>query len=465
MTALAAAVPPAASPATPLGAGRPGAADAALVDLGGRTVAWFQVDSPSSADPDGTTEAAVVSRALVLAGEVGVPAVGLIHSVGVDPRSIEGVAAWGRVAHHAVALSGVVPLLLAVTGPCHGGLAPLLGLADHVVFTEGASAYINGPAAVEALTGLHLTSDALGGPSVHARATGLASLLATDENDAVDALVELLSHLPDNWLAETPVEVCTDPADRTSEAAAALVPADPRAAYDVRQLLADVLDRDSLLEVHGQHATNLVTAYGRLGGRAVAIVANQPLFRAGTLDISASSKAARHVQAADSANLPILTLVDTPGFEPGKDLEWRGMIRHGAELVHAYAAATVPRVCLVIRKAYGGAYIVMDSKTMGSDLVLAWPQAEIAVMGAPGAVAILNRRDIAEADDPDADTGRGSSRQYQDSYCTPRIAAERGYVDAIIDPRDTRAHLVAAFRRLATKRAELPARRHANTPL
>ena len=214
------------------------------------------------------------------------PAVGLIHSVGVDPRSIEGVAAWGRVAHHAVALSGVVPLLLAVTGPCHGGLAPLLGLADHVVFTEGASAYINGPAAVEALTGLHLTSDALGGPSVHARATGLASLLATDENDAVDALVELLSHLPDNWLAETPVEVCTDPADRTSEVgrrAGARRP--PGRLRRARSCWPTSLDRDSLLEVHGQHATNLVTAYGRLGGRAVAIVANQPLFRAGTLDI------------------------------------------------------------------------------------------------------------------------------------------------------------------------------------
>jgi acetyl-CoA carboxylase carboxyltransferase component len=464
MSTLAAAAPPAAVPATPLGAGRPGAADAALVELGGRTVAWFQVNSPSSADPDGTTEAAVVSRALVLAGEVGVPAVGLIHSVGVDPRSIDGVAAWGRVAHHAVALSGVVPLVLAVTGPCHGGLAPLLGLADHVVFTEGASAYINGPAAVEALTGVHLSSDALGGPAVHARSTGLASLLATDENDALDALVELLSYLPDNWLAEPPVEVCTDPADRPSAIAAALVPADPRAAYDVRELLADVLDRDSLLEVHDQHATNMVTAYGRLGGRAVAVIANQPLYRAGTLDISASSKAARHVQAADSANVPILTLVDTPGFEPGKDLEWRGMIRHGAELVHAYAAATVPRVCLVVRKAYGGAYIVMDSKTMGSDLVLSWPQAEIAVMGAPGAVAVLNKRDIAEAEDPEAERVRLEQR-YQDLYCTPRIAAERGYVDAIIDPRDTRAHLVTAFRRLATKRSHLPARRHANTPL
>ncbi|MBV9952763.1 MAG: methylmalonyl-CoA carboxyltransferase [Acidimicrobiia bacterium] len=464
MANLVAAAPPVASPATPLGAGRPGAADAALVELGGRTVAWFQIDSPSSADPDGTTEAAVVCRALALAGEMGVPAVGLIHSVGVDPRSIEGVAAWGKVAHHAVTLSGVVPILLAVTGPCHGGLAPLLGLADHVVFTAGSSAYINGPAAVEALTGVHLTTDALGGPSVHARATGLASLLATDANDALDALSEILGLLPDNWLAEPPMEPCTDPGDRPTDIAAALVPSDPRAAYDVRELLADVLDRDSLLEVHAQHATNMVTAYGRLGGRAVAIIANQPLYRAGTLDITASSKAARHVQAADSANLPILTVVDTPGFEPGKDLEWRGMIRHGAELVHAYAAATVPRVCLVVRKAYGGAYIVMDSKTMGSDLVLAWPQAEIAVMGAPGAVAILNKREIAEADDPAAERRRLEQR-YEDQYCTPRIAAERGYVDAVIDPRDTRAHLVAGFRRLATKRSEMPARRHTNTPL
>jgi len=242
------------------------------------------------------------------------------------------------------------------------------------------------------------------------------------------------------------------------------VPTDSRAAYDVRAVLADIVDGESFLDVHGLHATNVVTAYARLDGRPVAIVANQPLFRAGTLDIAACSKAARHVQAADSANLPILTVVDTPGFEPGKDLEWRGMIRHGAELVHAYAAATVPRVCVVVRKAYGGAYIVMDSRSMGSDLVLAWPQAEIAVMGAPGAVAILNRREIAEAEDPDAHRAR-LEVGYRDRYCTPTIAAERGYVDAVIEPADTRAHLTAAFRRLATKRAQQPNRRHSNSPL
>lgn len=451
-------------PGTALGAGRPGAADAALVELGGRTVAWFRVASPTSTDPHGLSEAAIVSRALALAGELGVPAVGVIWSVGIDPRSMDALVAWGDVARRAVALSGVVPLLLAVTGPCHGGLAPLLGLADHVVLTEDATAYINGPDAVAAISGLHVDPTALGGAQVHAERTGLASLVVGDEDEAVEALTDLLSHLPDNWLADPPVAPCADPADRPSTRAAGLVPADPRTAYDVRDVLDDLCDDGSLLEVHAEHATNLVTAYGRLDGRPVAIVANQPRQRAGTIDIAASSKAARHVQAADTANLGILTVVDTPGFEPGRDLEWRGMIRHGAELVHAYAQATVPRVCLILRKAYGGAYIVMDSRTMGSDVVLCWPAAEIAVMGAPGAVAILNRRDLAAADDPDAERARLEA-EYHALFCTPRIAAERGYVDAVIDPVTTRAHLTAAFRRLATKRAEGPARRHSLTPL
>jgi len=456
--------PAAATTLTALGAGRPGAAEAGITELDGRTVVLFRVASPTSADRDGESEAEAVERALRLAGELGVPVVGVIHSVGVDPRSVAGLAAWGRVAHRAVGLSGVVPLLLAVTGPCHGGLAPLLGLADHVVLTSEATAYINGPAAVAAISGLHVSPSGLGGSWAHASATGLASLVVDDEAEALAAISALLSHLPDNWLADPPSAPTADPAERPSTTAAALVPTDPRSAYDVRAVLADVVDRDTLLEVHGDHATNLVTAYARVGGRPVAIVANQPLYRAGTLDIKASSKAARHVQAADAANLGILTVVDTPGFEPGRDLEWQGMIRHGAELVHAYAAATVPRVCVILRKAYGGAYIVMDSKEMGSDVVLAWPRAEIAVMGAPGAVAVLNRREIADSDDAAATRARLED-DYRRQFCTPRIAAERGYVDEVIDPDATRRHVVAAFARLATKRAALPARRHSNTPL
>jgi propionyl-CoA carboxylase beta chain len=257
---------------------------------------------------------------------------------------------------------------------------------------------------------------------------------------------------------------CADPVDRRCTIAAATVPDDSKSAYDVRRVIADVVDDGSLHEVYAAHAPNMVTAYAHVGGRPVAIIANQPFFRAGTLDIAASSKAARHVQGADSANVPLLTFVDTPGFEPGRDLEWQGMIRHGAELVHAYAAATVPRIAVILRKAYGGAYIVMDSKDMGSDIVFAWPRAEIAVMGANGAVAILNRREIDAAVDPEAERRR-LVNDYKENYCTPRIAAERGYVDAVIEPEMTRAHVTGALARLATKRVRFPSRRHSNSPL
>ncbi len=447
---------------TPLAADRPAAARAALAELDGRTVAWFRVDGTSG---DGATEAEVVERAFAMAGEVGCPVVGLVHAVSVSPHAggVAGLAAWGRVAKRAVDLSGVVPILLAVTGPCHGGLAPLLGLADHVVVTRDATAYINGPRSVAATTGLHLTPDDLGGSAVH-DAAGLAAWVAADEEDAMAALAELLSYLPDNHLAEAVVVPSTDPVDRRCIDGPAAVPERSSESYDVRRVVTDVCDRGSLLEMRAGFAANIITAYARIDGRPVAVVANQPWVRAGTLDIDASVKAARHVQAADAANLPIVTFVDTPGYEPGRDLEWRGMIRHGAKLVYAYGEATVPRVCVILRKSYGGAYIVMDSRTLGSDVVFAWPQAEIAVMGASGAVAILQRRAIARADDPLAERLR-LEEEYRTTYCTPRIAAERGYVDQVIDPPDTRVHVAAALARLHHKRVPQPRRRHANGPL
>jgi len=455
-------------PATPIGHGRPGDASAELVEIDGRTVVLFRVGgtgaTPGRRGGEEEAAAEVVARALDLAAEMGVPVVGVVNTVHVDPRHLGGLHAWGQVAHKTVRLSGVVPLLVAVTGPCHGGLAPLLGLVDHVVFTEAASAFINGPHAVEAISGIRLSSMDLGGPALHASGSGLVTEVVADEDEALTALADILAHLPDNNLADPPVRHCTDPVDRRCALAATIVPADSRAAYDVRHVIADVVDEGSLHEVYAAHAPNMVTAYAHLGGRPVAVIANQPFFRAGTLDIAASSKAARHVQSADSANLPILTFVDTPGFEPGRDLEWAGMIRHGAELVHAYAAATVPRIGVILRKAYGGAYIVMDSKDMGSDVVFAWPRAEIAVMGASGAVAILNRREIDSAIDPEAERRRLVD-DYTDNYCTPRIAAERGYVDAVIEPELTRAHLTGALSRLATKQVRFPTRRHSNTPL
>ena len=449
---------------TPIGADRPDAAHAELREIEGRTVAYFRVEG-RRADSTGAPEAEVVERALALAEQIGCPVVGMVRSVAIDVGAggLDALAAWGRVAARTVRLSGVVPLLLGVTGPVHGSLTPLLGLVDHVVLTSDATAYLNGPGPVGDVTGMSLDPVTLGGPDIHAR-SGLASLLASDEDDCLAALADLLAHLPDNHLVEAPRWPTQDRVDRACRQAATIVPPDAMRAYDVRGVLTDVFDADSVLEVHAGWAPNMVCAYACLDGRSVAVVANQPAVRAGTIDIDASCKAARHVRGADALGLPIVTFVDTPGYEPGRDLEWRGMIRHGAKLVHSYAAATVPRLGVILRKAYGGAYIVMDSRTMGNDLMLAWPTAEIAVMGASGAVAILNRRELHEADDPAA-RREELEDEYRVKFLSPRIAAERGLIDEVIDPADTRRVLAAALGRLAAKRPVLPERRHANEPL
>jgi acetyl-CoA carboxylase carboxyltransferase component len=352
-------------------------------------------------------------------------------------------------------------------GPCVSGPALLLGLADHVVMTDEAFAYVCGPTAVSEFTGVSMSRTDLGGSSVHHRLSGVASMLVTDEDDARAAVAELLSYLPSNYLEDPPLLATADPIDRPSHSAAMAVPSRPTASYDVRDVINDVADVDSFLEVRAAHATNVVTGYARLGGAAVGVIANQPIQKAGTLDIAASQKAAGFVQSCDAFGLPLVTLVDSPGFQPGRDLEWRGMIRHGAELVHAYAVATVPRVSVVLRKAYGGAYIVMDSRGLGNDLCLAWPNAEIAVMGAPGAVQVLHGRKLTDfADDERAERQAELEAEYMARHCTPAMAAERGYVDEIIDPLDTRKALVAGLASLRTKRADRrSAAKHTNSPL
>jgi acetyl-CoA carboxylase carboxyltransferase component len=382
----------------------------------------------------------------------------------------EGVAslhAWGMVARALAAASGTVPILLAVAGPCLSGPALLLGIADHVVMTSDSFAYVSGPDAVLEITGMTLDSHDLGGEYVHGHHTGVADLDAVDEDDAVANLVDLLGYLPQHTAADPPVAWCDEPLDRPCERARGLVPDRPTASYDVRDVIHDVVDEDTFLELRAHYAPNLVTGYARLGGRVIGIVANQPQQRAGTLDIEASRKAARFVQHCDSFNIPILTLVDTPGFEPGKDLEWRGMIRHGAELVHAYCAASVPRVCVVLRKSYGGAYIVMDSKGIGNDLCFAWPTAEIAVMGAAPAVRILFRRALDGIGDEHQRTLEQVRLQdaYTEEFATAMIAAERGFVDEVIDPVDTRRRVGDAFGGLGTKRETTFPRRHSNSPL
>jgi len=324
--------------------------------------------------------------------------------------------------------------------------------------TPDAFAFVSGPDAVEGFTGMRVSLHDLGGAAMHTRTSGLCALLAADA-DAVDGLLgAVLDHLPDHADAEPPSVSTDDPPHRVTPALRDLVPAAASASYDVRDVVRAMVDDGDILELRAGWASHLVTALARVGGMPVGVVANQPRVLAGTLDIPASQKGARFVHFCDSFNLPIVTLVDTPGFLPGKDLEWRGMIRHGAELAFAYAEASVPRVCIVLRKAYGGAYIVMDSKGIGNDVCLAWPSAEIAVMGAPGAVQILNRN-------ADEQERRVLEERYDAELLTPWVAAERGFVDEVIDPAETRPALHRALTVLSSRRELLAERKHDAGPM
>jgi acetyl-CoA carboxylase carboxyltransferase component len=406
-----------------------------------------------------TADSETVAGAAAAALAERLPLVVVIASSGADIR--EGVASldgWGRAARALAGCSGIVPVVLVAYGLAVSGPALLLGMADAVVMTADAVAYVSGPAVVEEVTGHRVSAADLGGQRVHSRLSGVATLVAADGPGALEAVAALLDYLPDHVDAPAGTWATGDPADRPTPELRDLLPASPTGSYDVRSAIESIADDGDYLEVRAQWAPQMVTALCRIDGRPVGVVANQPQSMAGTLDIAASQKSARFVSFCDSFNIAILTLVDTPGFMPGKDLEWRGMIRHGAELVFAYAEATVPRVCLIMRKAFGGAYIVMDSKGMGNDLCLAWPSAQVAVMGAPGAVQILHRRE-------DAATQARLVEEYEDRYLNPYVAAERGFVDQVIDPADTRRSVACALQLLASKRERLPRRKHGNGPL
>jgi acetyl-CoA carboxylase carboxyltransferase component len=440
---------------------------ARIEDIRGRPVCRF--DLRGGPHHGAVTEQAGrdVTGALQLARDMRVPVVGVLDTSGAEIS--EGVAAlhaWGGIARGLADLNGVVPVVLVLCGPCVSGPALLLGLADVVVMTADAFAYVSGPEAVEQLTGVSVTREELGGAARHASRSGVAAVVVDDVDAGLDAAETILSYLPDHHLADPPRYDCDDPLDRLAERAASTVPDRPTASYDVRTVVDDVVDAGSLLELRAQYAPNLVTALARLGGQPIGVLANQPLARAGTIDIEASRKAARFVAWCDTFHLPIVTFVDTPGFEPGRDLEWRGMIRHGAELVHAYCNATVPRVCVVLRKAYGGAYIVMDSRGIGNDLCVAWPGAEIAVMGAPGAVQILygKRLRAMDADERGAEEARLVD-EYESAFLNPYQAAERGLVDGVIQPAETRRVLADALDALAWKREHARDRKHSNSPL
>jgi acetyl-CoA carboxylase carboxyltransferase component len=420
---------------------------------------WVEVDETVRRGALSAEASGVIAHAADTAREKGLPLVMTIGSSGAD--IVEGVAAlhgWGLAAKAIAKCSGYVPIFTVVTGPAVSGPALLIGLSDIVIMTSDAYAFVTGPTMVAEFTGVVISNDELGGSDIHAKQSGVAHIVVADRESAIAEVEHVLSFLPDNVNEITAATSTADTIDRFTPEAGELIPDSATGAYDVKAVIRSIADDGYMLELRERWAGNIVTGFITIGSQSVGVVANQPMNLAGTLDIPASQKAARFVSFCDAFNIPILTLVDTPGFYPGKDLEWRGMIRHGAQLVFAYGRATVPRVCVILRKSYGGAYIVMDSKEMGNDICLAWPTAELAVMGAGQAAAILQRRASPEEREE-------FERDYVERLLNPYVAAERGYVDSVIDPAESRREIASAFAMLSDKREKLQQRKHDNTPL
>ena len=437
----------------------PGIIDADVREVDGRSVVWVDVDASEKQGALSSTSSSQIEAAAVIARTKGLPLVVVMRSSGADiAEGLPALHGWGLAARAIADCSGVVPVVMVVDGPAVSGPALLIGLADLVVMTSASYAFMSGPTMVAEFTGVVIDNDELGGASSHARYTGAASAVAPDLAGALDTVAAMLAYLPSHNDEEPPRWPSDDPIDRATPEAGRFIPATSTGSYDVRDVVRALVDDGELLELRARWASNVVTAFATIGGMPVGVVANQPISLAGTLDIPASQKAARFVAFCDAFNLPIITFVDTPGFYPGKDLEWRGMIRHGAQLVFAYGRATVPRICVILRKSYGGAYIVMDSKRMGNDLCIAWPWAELAVMGAGQAAAILQRRAT-------PDERAAFEADYTERLLNPYVAAERGYVDAVIDPAETRAVIGHALEALIDKREQLQPRSHDNTPL
>jgi propionyl-CoA carboxylase beta chain len=434
--------------------------------IGGRPVAVFAQDFTVFGGSLSEEHAAKICKVMDLAMKCGIPVIGLNDSGGA--RIQEGVvslAGYSSLFLRNTLASGVVPQISAIMGPCAGGAVYSPALTDFIWMVEGTSTmHITGPDVVKTVTHETVTSEELGGARVHAEKSGVAHFTAADDAECLAQIRRLMSFLPANNTEDPPRAACSDPVDRRAEELATLVPAAPNQPYDMKKVLRAVVDDGDLLEVQAAFARNLVTAFARLGGRPVGIVANQPAVLAGVLDIDASEKGARFVRFCDCFNIPVVTFEDVPGFMPGTAQEHGGIIRRGAKLLYAYCEATVPKLTVVTRKAYGGAYCVLSSKPTRGDWNVAWPNSEIAVMGAEGAAKVIFRREIAAAADPAAKE-RELIADYREKFANPYQAAERGLLDDVIRPSDTRPRLIRALELLATKRESNPPRKHGSIPL
>ncbi|MFF3441533.1 acyl-CoA carboxylase subunit beta [Streptosporangium sp. NPDC002721] len=432
----------------------------------GRTVFAYAHDFRIFGGSLGEAHAQKIHKLMDLAAATGAPLVSL--SDGAGARIQEGVTAlagYGGIFQRNVRASGVIPQISVMLGPCAGGATYSPALTDFTFMVDGISQmYITGPSVVEAVTGEKISHDGLGGAQVHGTLSGAAGFVYDNEADCLEEVRYLLSLLPSNNREAPPDLPTADPADRRCDALLDIVPVELSRSYDIREVIREIVDLGDFFEVHTLWATNVICALARIDGQVVGIVANQPSSLAGALDIDASEKAARFVQFCDAFSIPLVTLVDVPGFLPGKDQEHAGIIRHGAKLLYAYCNATVPRVQVILRKAYGGAYIVMDSRSIGADLSFAWPTNEIAVMGAEGAANVVFRKEIAAADDPEM-TRAEMIKEYRQELMHAYYAAERGLVDDVIDPAETRAVLARSLAMLRAKNAKVPYRKHGNLPM
>jgi propionyl-CoA carboxylase beta chain len=436
-----------------------------LGTIDGRKVAIFSQDFTVFGGSLGEAFAEKVVKVMDLAEHYGCPVIGINDSAGARiQEGVEGLNGYGKVFVRNSRLSGVVPQISVIAGPCAGGAVYSPAMTDvTIVVNHVGQMFITGPDVIKTVTGETVTHEELGGADTHFRVSGVAHLVAEDEDALIDLVKDVLAHLPSNNLDEAP-RVPGAEGEFRAEELNSIAPDESTRAYDMHDVLTAVLDDGDFLELQGAHAGNILIGFGRIAGKSVGIVANQPMVLAGTLDIDASVKAARFVRLCDAFNVPLIVFEDVPGFLPGTEQEYRGIIRHGSKLLYAFGEATVPKITVITRKAYGGAYVVMNSKAIGADFVFAWPTAEIAVMGAEAAVPLLFRKELAAAEDANV-LRQELIAEYKENFASPYQAASRGYVDAIIEPAETRNHLIRALALSETKRVPVPRRKHGNIPL
>ena len=437
--------------------------------IDGRSVYVFAQDFTVFGGSLSETMALKICKVMDLAMKMGAPMIGINDSGGARiQEGVTALAGYAEIFERNILASGVIPQISAIFGPCAGGAVYSPALTDFILMTEENSyMFVTGPKVVKSVTGENITTEDLGGAGVHSSKSGVSHFRVENEQAGIEKIRELISYLPQNNLEEAPIIECNDPIDRLEDVLNTIVPDNPNMPYDMKSVIHHIVDNGDFLEVHEGYARNIIVGFARFNGQSTGIVANQPAFLAGVLDCDSSRKAARFIRFCDAFNIPILTLVDVPGFLPGSGQEYAGIITHGAKLMFAYGEATVPKVTVTLRKSYGGAHCVMSSKQLRGDFNYAWPTAEIAVMGAAGAIEVLEGRAISKIEDPaaKAEYVAEKTNEYKDKFANPYMAASYGYIDDVIEPRNTRFRVIRAFQALQTKKQTNPLKKHSNIPL